>query len=123
MPDPTTEQLVLDLLTALDPDPADAQRSYIDRLRRLQQELVDALALGAAPLSAEQEQAVRQFVGRTDPHPDDAQQDSGMMLRRALALVDGELFKWTSGMVQPAGPSGATAVAAHEVPAEAQSKA
>lgn len=111
-PDPTLNALVLEVLTVLDEDATDADRSYIDRLRRLQEVIASALAGGTAVPEGEQEAIVTQALGRLDPRPDDARQPYQSRLRRVGEWVDTELFKWTSAMVQPPGPSGTTAVAA-----------
>ena len=58
----------------------------------------------------EEEQAVSQALSRLHPTADDAQADHGTRLRRLQARVDVELSRWTSAIVQPPGPSGATAV-------------
>ena len=56
--------------------------------------------------SPQDEQVMRQALGQLNPKHGDGELGYGEVLRRLLSAVDKELFKWTSGMVQPPGPSG-----------------
>ena len=107
--DPTTVALVGEMLKVLDAE-ADAETmSYEDQLRAVQVALTEALQTGGAAReepSPEDEQVMRQALGQLDPKHGDAELGYGEVLRRLLSAVDKELFKWTSGMVQPVGPSG-----------------
>ena len=105
--DPTAEALIAALREALAPPEADAPRTYIDDLRAVQLALVEDLAeeTPEAP-DAETEQLMRQALGRVDPKNEDQYLGYGEVLRRLLSCVDRQLFIWTSGMVQPVGPSG-----------------
>jgi hypothetical protein len=107
--DPTNEAIVRDLLAALDPQEGDDGLPYVDLLRRTQAVLVDLLAQGEA-LTPEQEQAIAQALSHLHPAADDHLVDGGTRLRRLQTRIDVELSKWTSALVQPPGPSGATAV-------------
>ena len=107
--DPTTVALVGEMLTVLDADADTDTLSYEDQLRAVQVALTEALQTGGelveAP-AAEDEQVMRQALSRLDPKSGDAELGYGEVLRRLLSAVDKELFKWTSGLVQPPGPSG-----------------
>lgn len=111
--DPTNEAIVRDLLAGLDPQETDAGLSYVDVLRRAQSVLIvqEATTPAAQPDPAV-ETAVLQTLGRLDPHADDVHQDHISRVRRLQSAIDRELSKWTSSMVQPAGPSGDYAVPA-----------
>ena len=110
--DPTNEALIRAMLTEMDPQEGDDDLAYVDLLRRAQAVLVDRLARSTDEEPPREEQnAVAQALGRLDPHADDALVDHGTRLRRLQARIDLELFRWTSGMVQPPGPSGAVQVA------------
>jgi hypothetical protein len=115
--DPTTVALVGEMLTVLDAE-ADAETmSYEDQLRAVQQGLTEALQTGGDAVEApspEDEQVMRQALGRLDPKAGDVELGYGEVLRRLLSAIDKELFKWTSGMVQPPGPSGDAQVAVTE---------
>ena len=105
--DPTLEALIGEMVEVLK---ADAETpSYIDHLRALQVALFEVLNTGGEEPeepSPDDEQVMRQALGRLDPKNTDAELDYGDVLRRLLAAVDRELFKWDSALVQPPGPSG-----------------
>jgi hypothetical protein len=107
--DPTNEAIVRDLLAVLDPQESDAGLPYVDLLRRTQTVLADLLAHGEA-LTPEQDTAIAQALSHTHPTADDHLADAGTRLRRLQVVIDTEVSRWTSGMVQPVGPSGARAV-------------
>ncbi len=115
--DPTMEALIASVLEALDPPDDDTPRSYIDDLRGVQMALVKALAEESpeAP-SPEAEQTMRQAIGVLDPKSEDQYLGYGEVLRRLLSAVDRQLFIWSSGMVQPVGPSGDYQVHEYEEP-------
>lgn len=105
--DPTIQALVTAMLKVLDSE-ADAETlSYEDQLRACQVALAEALQSGPpeAP-SPQDEQVLRQALSVLDAKNLDQYLEYGEVLRRLLSAVDKELFKWTSGMVQPPGPSG-----------------
>jgi hypothetical protein len=110
--DATSETIVRNCLAQLDADAAAAATSYEDALYRLQAFLVALKQEDpeAAP-TPEAAQAVSHALGHLHPSADDHLVGHGERLRRLLACVDVELSRWTSGMAQPPGPSGATAVA------------
>jgi hypothetical protein len=105
--DPTAEALVAALREVLAPPGRNAPRTYIDDLRAVQVALVELLAQETpeAP-DPETDQLMRQALGRVDPKNEDQYLGYGEVLRRLLSCVDRQLFVWTSGMVQPVGPSG-----------------
>lgn len=107
--------VVEETLEQLDPNEDDKTLAYEDLLRRLQTVLQEKVAQTEEP-TPEEEQAVSQALSRLHPTADDAQADHGTRLRRLQVRVDVELSRWTSAMVQPPGPSGATAVAATPPP-------
>jgi len=109
--DPTNEAVVRDMLLALAVPEEDTQVNYVDLLRLAQGKLVELVAQAPEDVTPDQENAVAQALGRLHPSADDALADHGTRLRRLQARVDMELFKWTSGMVQTPGPSGAAVVA------------
>jgi succinate dehydrogenase flavin-adding protein (antitoxin of CptAB toxin-antitoxin module) len=126
--DPGMEALVSELLRVLAPDVDTAALGYIEQMRALQKALVDLLS-GAATVTSrgkppgteeggglmpEDEALVRFALGRLDPKTGDQDLEGGEVLTRLLACVDKDLFKWTSAMVQPVGPSGAAQVAVVE---------
>jgi hypothetical protein len=105
--DPTTEALMAEIRNALAPPESEAPRTYVDDLRAVQVALVDALAKETPePPSPEAEQTMRQALGQLDPKNEDQWLGYGEVLRRLLTCVDKQLFIWTSGLVQPVGPSG-----------------
>jgi hypothetical protein len=103
--------LVSEMLKVLDPQEGDDTLGYVDQLRRVQDAIVDALATPEETPAAEDEQVLRQALGRLDPKAGDDQLGYGEVLWRLLSAVDKELFKWDSSMVQPPGPSGDAQVA------------
>lgn len=111
MDDATVKAAVIAALDALNDETDNADLSYVDQLRRLSANVTAALADGGTPPTDEQHQAVLTALGVLDPHADDMDQDAGMLYRRLQVAVDRELSRWTSGYVQPPGPSGETAVA------------
>lgn len=117
--DPSTEAVMRAVLAALDTQESDKVLAYEDILRRLQDVLVACLRSSPDEVSPEQAQALALALARLHPRADDARLEPLEHVRRLLERVDLELFRWTSAMVQPVGPSGATAVAAHEEPADA----
>jgi hypothetical protein len=110
--DAQSEAVVRMCLEQLDADAAEAATSYEDALYRLQATLI---ALKQQPPdedpSPEAQQAVADALGRLHPSADDHLTDFGTRVLRLQAQVDIELSRWTSGMVQQPGPSGATVVA------------
>jgi hypothetical protein len=104
--DPTMEALVDAMLQALDPD-ADMTQGYPDKLRQLivtlSHILNDAESHNPTP---ELEQTMRQALGYLDAKAGDVELDYLDILRRCLAAVEKDLFKWASSIVQPAGFSG-----------------
>jgi hypothetical protein len=104
--DPTNEALVDVMIQALDHD-ADMTQGYIDKLRQLivtfQHILADSESHEPTP---ELEQVMRQALGHMDAKAGDAELEYLEVLRRCLAAVEHELFKWASSIVQPAGFSG-----------------
>lgn len=118
-PDPTAVFLVGELLKALDPEPDETPRSYVDNLRRLQGVLITLMANSELQPEGDQDATVMDALGRLDPHREDARLPFGERVRRVQAWVDIELSRWTSAIVQPRGPSGACAVPeAQPVPVE-----
>lgn len=105
--DPTLVALMGEMLTVLDPQEGDAELSYEETLRRVQTALMTTLA-SSEELEPEpaDEQVLRQALGQLDAKAGDHALGYGEVLRRLLSAVDKELFKWTSGLVQPPGPSG-----------------
>jgi hypothetical protein len=107
--DPTTVALMGEILKVLDTEADADTMSYEDQLRAVQVALTEAMQTGGEPVEApspEGEQVMRQALGQLDPKHGDAELGYGEVLRRLLSAVDKELFKWTSGLVQPPGPSG-----------------
>jgi hypothetical protein len=104
--DPTLEALVTAMLEALAPD-ADIGHVYVDQLRQLVVTLTQILAdpESHAP-TPELEQVMRQALGHMDAKHGDAELAYLEVVRRMLAAVEKELFKWASSLVQPAGFSG-----------------
>jgi hypothetical protein len=104
--DPTLEALVDAMIEALDHD-ADMTQGYIDKLRQLvvtlQHILTDPESHEPTP---ELEQIMRQALGHLDAKAGDVELEYLEVLRRCLAAVEKELFKWASSLVQPAGFSG-----------------
>jgi hypothetical protein len=104
--DPMNEALVDVMIQALDHD-ADMTQGYIDKLRQLivtlQHILADSESHEPTP---ELEQVMRQALGHMDAKAGDAELEYLEVLRRCLAAVEHELFKWASSIVQPAGFSG-----------------
>jgi hypothetical protein len=130
--DPATEAVMRELLRQLDPQPGDDALAYEDILRRLQTVLVSMVHTGSPPTpgpkpagegragpTPEQEQAVRHAVGLLFPIAGDQYVDYESLLLRMLSIVDAELSRWTSAMVQPVGPSGYTAVPEPPPPVDA----
>lgn len=115
--DPTLEALVSAMVKVLDAEADVEVLSYIDQLRAVQLGLFEALHAHTGEVdepSPEDEQVMRQALGHLDPKNGDAELDYGDVLRRLLSAVDKELFKWTSSVVQPPGPSGDAQVALTE---------
>jgi hypothetical protein len=121
--DPQNEAIMRELLRQLDPQPGDDDLPYEDILRRLQTVLLAMVTTGTPPTqepkpagegvvepTPEHENAVRQAVGLLFPVADDQYAGYETLLRRLQSVVDAELSRWTSAMVQPVGPSGYTAV-------------
>ena len=104
--DPTIVALVSEMLKALDPQEGDEHLSYEETLRRVQTALLMTLRESADEPEPEDEQVLRQALGQLDAKAGDHELGYGEVLRRLLSAVDKELFKWTSGLVQPPGPSG-----------------
>jgi hypothetical protein len=104
--DPTMEALVDAMIQALDHD-ADMSQGYVDKLRQLIVTLSHILndAESHVP-TRELEQAMRQALGYLDAKAGDAELDYLDVLRRCLAAIEHELFRWASSLVQPAGFSG-----------------
>jgi uncharacterized protein with beta-barrel porin domain len=109
--DPQTEALVRACLEQLDSASAAAATSYEDALYRLQDNLKGQMQRSEPPPTPEESQAVQALLGQLHPSADDHLVQHGTRLQRLLARVDVELSRWTSGIVQQPGPSGATAVA------------
>ena len=112
--DPTTMALVDELCKALDAPKQDEFLAYTDQLRRVQAALMVQVQTSEETPKPEAEQVMRQALGYLDPKSGDQYAEYGEVLRRLLAAVDKELMKWTSGMVQPIGPSGEAVVAQTE---------
>jgi len=110
--DVQSEAVVRRCLEALDAEAAEAATSYEDALYRLQATLV-ALKQQSPDEepSPEAHQSVAETLGALHPSADDHLTDFGTQVLRLLVRVDVELSRWTSGMVQQPGPSGATVVA------------
>ena len=104
--DPALEALFADVLATLDPQEGDAGLSYPDTLRRVQASLMVTLQEGEEVPDPDTEQVLRLALGQLDPKNEDRWLGYGEALRRLLSCVDKELFTWTSGLVQPPGPSG-----------------
>lgn len=104
--DEIMEALIAAMIQCLDHD-ADMTAGYVDQLRQLAYTLAHILmdAEAHAP-TPEQEQLMRQALGHLDPKAGDAELGYGEVLRRCLAAVEKELFKWDSSIVQPVGFSG-----------------
>lgn len=115
--DETTVALVGEMLKVLDAEAETDGMAYEDMLRVVQIGLTEALHTdtgeGEEP-SPEDEQTMRQALGRLDPKNMDSELDYQDVLRRLLSAIDKELMKWTSGLVQPPGPSGDACVAVRE---------
>lgn len=112
--DETMVELVGAMLKVVDAEADVDTMSYEDKLRAVQRGLTEALRTDTGAVeepSPEDEQVMRQALGRLDPKNMDAELEYGDVLRRLLSAIDKELFKWTSGMVQPPGPSGDAQVA------------
>jgi hypothetical protein len=119
--DPTMEALIASIREALAPPDADAPRGYIEDLRAVQGALVKQLAEESPESpSPEVEQMMRQALGVLDPKSEDQYLGYGEVLRRLLSAVDRQLFIWSSGMVQPVGPSGDYQVHEYEEPVAAE---
>jgi hypothetical protein len=104
--DPTLEALVDAMIEALDHD-ADMSQGYVDKLRQLVVTLTHILDDPEShEPTPELEQVMRQALGHMDAKAGDAELDYLEVLRRMLAAVEKELFKWASSIVQPAGFSG-----------------
>jgi len=117
--DPTLEALVAAMLEALDHE-ADMTRGYVDQLRQLivtlRHILADPEAHGVverkppgpveSPLDPAAETVMRQALGMLDAKAGDAELDYLDVLKRLLAAIEKELFRWDSSIVQPAGFSG-----------------
>lgn len=132
MPDcysPEMEALVAEMLRVLAPDVETEMMDYISQLRALQKALVDllsgqtAMATGRVrpgegeeglQITPEDEALVRFALGKLDPKAGDQELEGADVLRRELSAIDKELMKWTSGLVQPPGPSGDACVAVTE---------
>lgn len=119
--DPTMEALIASIREALDPPDADEPRGYIEDLRAVQGVLVEQLAQESPESpSPEVEQMMRQALGVLDPKSEDQYLGYGEVLRRLLSAVDRQLFIWSSGMVQPVGPSGDYQVHEYDEPVAAE---
>ena len=115
--DPTTLARVGEMVKVFDADADVEDMSYEDQFRAVQEEITKALQTGGEAVDApspENEQVVRQVLGQLDPTPGDAELGYGEVLRRLLSVVDTELSRWTSGLVQAPGPSGDAVVAVGE---------
>lgn len=119
-PDDRNEAVLRGVLSVVDTASAWQSMPYEDVLRQLQAMSAQALGIPADPLARkppdipdtpEATQAIREAVGRLDPHAEDQYLDDDTMVRRLLEIVEKELSKWTSGLVQPPGLSGSVAVA------------
>jgi hypothetical protein len=105
--DPTLEALMAQMRGVLVPHQEALPQNYIDTLRAVQAALVAALAKATTDAaSPEEDQTMRQALSRLDAKTGDQSLGYGEVLRRVLSAVDKELMKWTSGLVQPIGPSG-----------------
>ena len=116
--DPSMEALVTEMLRILAPDVETDALGYIAQLRALQTALVDLLTgktteatSHAQPgdglvLTPEAEAVLRMALGKLDAKAGDHELAGADVLRRLLSSIDRELMKWTSGLVQVAGPSG-----------------
>ena len=104
--DPTMEALVAAMIQCLDHD-ADMTQGYVNQLRQLTVTIAHILAdsAGHAP-TPEQEQMMRQALGRLDPHAGDQDLGYGEVLKRLQGSIERELFRWDSSPVQPPGFSG-----------------
>jgi hypothetical protein len=104
--DPTLEALIDAMLEALDHD-ADMSQGYVDKLRQLVVTLTHILADSEShEATPEEEQVLRLALGHLDARAGDVELEYLEVLRRCLAAVEKELFKWASSLVQPAGFSG-----------------
>jgi hypothetical protein len=104
--DPTMEALVDAMLQALDHE-ADMAQGYVDKLRQLIVTLSHILNdTESHDPTPELEQAMRQALGYLDAKAGDVELDYLEILRRCLAAIEKDLFKWASSIVQPAGFSG-----------------
>jgi hypothetical protein len=116
--DPTTMALVGDMLTALEERGDTADMSYEDQLRAFQLVLFEAINTPTGEpeaVSPEAELVMREALGRLDAKAGDHELGYGEVLRRLMSVVDRELFKWTSGVTQPPGPSGDAQVSFTEI--------
>lgn len=110
--------MMLAVLKAMDPPGNVDQLRYEDVLRALQKVLAEWMITAPtrgkddqpAELQPEADQALRQAIGHFDPHNEDHLAESLALLKRLQVTVDLELSRWTSALVQPAGPSGERAV-------------
>ena len=108
--DPTMEALVDAMIEALDHD-ADMSQGYVDKLRQLVVTLTHILADSEShEPTPETEQVMRQALGYLDAKAGDAELEYLEVLRRCLAAIEKELFRWASSLVQPAGFSGETQI-------------
>jgi hypothetical protein len=82
-------------------------QGYIDKLRQLVVTLTHILDDPEShEPTPEIEQTMRQALGHLDAKAGDAELEYLEVLRRCLAAIEKELFKWASSIVQPAGFSG-----------------
>lgn len=112
--DETTVALVGEMLKVLDAEADVDTMAYEDQLRAVQIGLTEALHTDTGEIEepkAEDAQVMRHALGRLDPKNMDNELDYADVLRRLLSAIDKELFRWTSGLVQPPGPSGDAQVA------------
>jgi hypothetical protein len=122
--DPQMEALIGEMLRVLAPDVDREGLGYIEQLRALQTALVDLLSgktvvAGAErkpieeglQISPEDEALLRFALGKLDAKAGDHELEGADVVRRELSAIDKELMRWTSGLVQPPGPSGDACVA------------
>lgn len=113
--DPQAYWLMARLLALFDPQPGDASLSYEGLLWRLQalnsrpaypQAMPQAKPL-PEPTTDPEEQALREALAYFAPQPEDRYRDKATIALRMLRVVDRELQKWSSGLVQERSPTGA----------------
>ena len=114
------------VLALFDPQPGDAQLSYVGVLWRLQalnsQPAYPVVVPQAKPLpeptTDEEEQAMREALAYFAPQPEDGRRSRQEIALRLLHVIDRELVKWTAAPEQWRSPTGAAVLPVSPLPVE-----